>query len=79
MARLNLSIPDELNNTLTVSAKILERSKGYVVRKAIKCYLQEMQEDISDAEIALARMNDEHQKLYTSEEFDTILKAKFNV
>ena len=79
MARLKLSIPDELNNTLTVSAKILDRSKGYVVRKAIKYYLQEMQEDVLDAEIALARMNDEHQKLYTSEEFDIKLKAKFDV
>lgn len=78
MARLNLSLPDKLNNTLAVSAKILDRSKAYVVRKAIASYLQEMQEDILDDEIALVRMNDENQKLYTSEEFDTILKAKFN-
>ncbi|KJW03025.1 putative antitoxin of toxin-antitoxin system [Rickettsia endosymbiont of Ixodes pacificus] len=28
MARLNLSIPDELNNSLAWSAKNLDRSKG---------------------------------------------------
>ncbi|MCC8407135.1 MAG: ribbon-helix-helix domain-containing protein [Rickettsia endosymbiont of Sceptobius lativentris] len=48
MARLNLSIPDELNNSLAWSAKNLDRSKGYIVRKAIEYYLQEMQEDMED-------------------------------
>ena len=40
---------DELNDSLACSAKNLDRSKGYIVRKAIKYYLQEMQEDMEDA------------------------------
>ena len=48
MASLNIRISDELNNYLTRSAKYLDRPKGYIVRKALESYLQEMQEDIED-------------------------------
>ena len=48
MAALNVRIPDELSNVLTKSAEYLDRSKGYLVRKALEAYLQELQEDIED-------------------------------
>ena len=79
MARLNLSIPDELDSILTSSAKSLDRSEGYIVRKAIIYYLQELQDDMEDAEIALARMNSSDKKTYTSEEVRAWLKENNHV
>lgn len=76
MARLNLSIPDELNNSLAWSAKNLDRSKGYIVRKAIEYYLQEMQEDMEDTKIALQRINAPDFKTYTTDEVRVWLKKK---
>ncbi|HJD58613.1 MAG TPA: hypothetical protein LFV92_05525 [Rickettsia endosymbiont of Ceroptres masudai] len=76
MARLNLSMPDELNNSLAWSAKNLDRSKGYIVRKAIEYYLQEMQEDMEDTKIALQRINAPDFKTYTSDEVREWLKKK---
>jgi len=43
MAMLCLRIPDKLNNTLAQEAKYLDRSKGYIVRKAVEGYLKELQ------------------------------------
>jgi predicted DNA-binding protein len=48
MAALNVRIPDELNNILVSSAKELERPKAYIVRKALKAYLQDLKEDTED-------------------------------
>lgn len=58
MARLNLSIPDELNNALAISAKSLDRSRAYIARKAIESYLRERQEDIEDYKDALEDIRD---------------------
>lgn len=78
MARLNLTIPDELNNSLAQSAKNLDRSQGYniLVRKAIEYYLQEIQEDSEDAKIALQRINTPDFKTYTTGEVREWLKKK---
>ncbi|MCC8467578.1 MAG: hypothetical protein LN589_02520 [Rickettsia endosymbiont of Eriopis connexa] len=76
MVRLNLSIPNELNNSLACSAKSLDRSKGYRVRKAIEYYLQEMQEDMEDTKIALQRINAPDFETYTSDEVRECLKKK---
>lgn len=48
MVALNVRIPDELSNVLAKSAEYLDRPKGYLVRKALEAYLQELQEDIED-------------------------------
>ncbi len=61
MVALNVRIPDELNNILVSSAKKLERPKGYIVRKALEGYLQELQEDMEDYSEALKRLN-QHNK-----------------
>ncbi len=53
MVALNIRISDELSNILTKSAKYLDRPKGYVVRKALEAYLQELQEDIEDYDDAV--------------------------
>lgn len=48
MAILNVRISDELSNSLIRSAKYLDRTKGYLVRKALEEYLLELQEDMED-------------------------------
>ena len=59
MAALNVRIPDELSNVLTKSAEYLDRSKGYLVRKALEAYLQELQEDIEDYNDAVEASKDD--------------------
>ena len=58
MAALNIRISDELSNVLAKSAKYLDRPKGYVVRKALEAYLQELQEDIEDYNDAIEASKD---------------------
>jgi len=58
MAALNIRISDELSNVLAKSAKYLDRPKGYVVRKALESYLQELQEDIEDYNDAIEASKD---------------------
>jgi predicted DNA-binding protein len=58
MAALNVRIPDDLNDTLVKSAAYLDRTKGYLVRKALEEYLLELQEDIEDYNDALEAMKD---------------------
>lgn len=41
-------IPKDLNVSLTAIAKKTDRSKSYIVVKAIKKYILELQEDIED-------------------------------
>ena len=60
METLNVRISDDLNDTLVKSAAYLDRTKGYLVRKALEEYLLELQEDIedyNDAERILAQNN----------------------
>lgn len=68
MSTITARIPDELNKTLSKIAKVMERPKTFLICKAIEQYIRETEEDIEDAEIALAVMKDKNMKLYTSEE-----------
>lgn len=79
MATVSIRIPDELNNTLAISAKEIERPKGYIIRKALEAYLLELQEDTEDARIALTRKKNPNRKFYTSEEMQKMLENKLNV
>ena len=75
MTIISVQVPDELYTSLFSMAKQLDRSSSSIVRQALITYLQELQEDLEDAEIALATMNDKTQKLYTSEEVRAFIKA----
>jgi len=55
MAIISVQVPDELYTSLFSMAKQLDRSSSSIVRQALITYLQELQEDLEDAEIALAR------------------------
>jgi hypothetical protein len=59
MVALNVRISDELSNVLAKSAEYLDRPKGYLVRKALEAYLQELQEDIEDYNDAVEALKDD--------------------
>ena len=48
MQAINIRIPDELNDKLASLAKSLELPKSYIVRKAIKSYITDLQEEVED-------------------------------
>jgi len=77
MYTISARIPDELNEALSKVAKVMERPKAFLINKAIELYIREAEEDIEDAEIALAVMNDKTMKCYTSEEIKERLEAKY--
>ncbi|MCC8369894.1 MAG: hypothetical protein LN566_00685 [Rickettsia endosymbiont of Stiretrus anchorago] len=75
----SIIIPDDLNNELTIAAKLEETSKSELIQEAIKNYLRELKEDREDAETALARSNNPNKKFYTSEEAEKLLKQKYGL
>lgn len=48
MSIITARIPDTLDKALTEVAKSMERSKSFIVLKAIQNYVLELQEDIED-------------------------------
>ena len=77
MTIISVQVPDELYTSLFSMAKQLDRSSSSIVRQALITYLQELQEDLEDAEIALAVMKDKNMKCYTSEEMKKRLEARY--
>lgn len=77
MSTITARIPDELNAALSKVAKVMERPKTFLIYKAVEQYIREAEQDIEDAEIALAVMNDKTMKRYTSEEIKERLEARY--
>jgi len=77
MSTITARIPDELNIALSKVAKAMERPKTFLIHKAIEGYIRDAEQDIEDAEIALAVMNDKTMKRYTSEEVKERLEARY--
>jgi len=77
MSTITARIPDELNAALSKVAKVMERPKTFLIYKAVEQYIKEAEQDIEDAEIALAVMNDKTMKRYTSEEVKARLEARY--
>ena len=48
MSIITARIPDSLDEALSSVAKTMERSKSFIVLKAIENYVMELQEDIED-------------------------------
>jgi predicted transcriptional regulator len=48
MSTITARIPDDLDKALTAVAKSTERSKSFIILKAIQNYVLELQEDIED-------------------------------
>lgn len=57
-AKINVRLPEELNNTLISISKTLERSKADIIRKGLKNYLLDLQEDIEDYNDAVRILNE---------------------
>jgi predicted DNA-binding protein len=51
MSALSVRIPDELSLNLEKTCESIERSKAYIVRKALEKYLDELQDHLT-AELA---------------------------
>ena len=77
MSTITARIPDDLNEALSKVAKIMERPKTFLIYKAIEEYIKEAEQDIEDAEIALARTKSPDRKFYTSEEVKERLEARY--
>ena len=69
MSVIPLRIEGEIEEQLGRIARELKRSKSYIIREAIKEYI----EDTLDYEISVARMKDKNDEILTSAEF----KAKY--
>ncbi len=61
---VSIRLPDEILNKLDDLAKTLERSKTYIIRKAIDSYLQEY----ADYLVALERLRDKDDEIISTEE-----------
>ena len=77
MSTITARIPDELNAALSKVAKVMERPKTFLIYKAVEQYIRDAEQDIEDAEIALARKKSHDRKFYTSEEIKERLEARY--
>ncbi len=66
---MSLRVSDEIFSELEKLAELTERSKSYLVKKAIKQYLKEY----ADYKIALDRLNDKDDKIISSKEMRKLL------
>lgn len=62
---ISLRVSVVIGEELTKLAKSLDRSKTYIIRKAIETYLEEY----ADYQIALERLRDQKDAILTSAEF----------
>ena len=61
---LSVRIPDKLSRELNIVAKITERSKSFLIQKALESYLEEQ----ADLQIALDRLHDTTDRVISIEE-----------
>jgi RHH-type rel operon transcriptional repressor/antitoxin RelB len=61
---VSIRLPDDMADSLKSLSETIDRSKAYIIKKALQAYL----EDYSDYLIALERLNDKNDKVVSSEE-----------
>ena len=61
---VSIRIPDEMANQIDEIAKETERSKSFIIQKAIESYI----DDFSDLQIALDRLHDPKDERISSRE-----------
>lgn len=69
MSTITARISDELDKALTEVAKLTERSKSFLISKAIQNYVLELQEDIEDYKDAIEILA-QNNPTYTLEEIE---------
>ena len=72
MHLMALRLPDELASEVEKVSKQLQRTKSYIVRKALENYVREHVE----YQIALDRLNDKDDKIVSSKEIRGMLGKK---
>ncbi|AFC70836.1 hypothetical protein [Rickettsia australis] len=75
----SIVIPNDLNNELTIVAKLEEMPKSKLRREAIKNYLCALKEEREDAEIALARSNNPNKNFILQKKATEFLKKKYDL
>lgn len=63
MSIITARISDDLDKALTEVAKKSERSKSFIISKAIQNYVLELQEDIEDYNDAIAILAQDHTRI----------------
>jgi predicted transcriptional regulator len=71
MTTITARIDDKLIEKLTLIAEKTERSKSYLIRKAIENFIIDSQEELNDIQISLSR--EQESIVYSSEEMNEIL------
>ena len=69
---ISLRLPDDVATQLDDIATNIERSKSYLIKKAIEQYLEEY----VDYQIALDRLNDKDDEIISSKEMRKRLASK---
>jgi len=66
---ISIRLPDDMADSLKSLSETIDRSKAYIIKKALQAYL----EDYSDYLIAQERLNDKNDKVVSCEEMRELL------
>ncbi|MDD2837218.1 MAG: ribbon-helix-helix protein, CopG family [Methanothrix sp.] len=66
---VSIRLPDDMADSLKSLSETIDRSKAYIIKKALQAYL----EDYSDYLIAQERLNDKNDRVVSSEEMRVLL------
>jgi RHH-type transcriptional regulator, rel operon repressor / antitoxin RelB len=66
---VSIRLPDDMADSLKSLSETIDRSKAYIIKKALQAYL----EDYSDYLIAQERLNDKNDKVVSSDEMRVLL------
>lgn len=66
---VSIRLPDEMADSLKSLSETIDRSKAYIIKKALQAYL----EDYSDYLIAQERLNDKDDNVVSSEEMRELI------
>ncbi|MFH1258245.1 MAG: DNA-binding protein [Elusimicrobiota bacterium] len=75
MHMMTLRLPDNLINQIETISNQLERTKSFIVRKALETYFKEY----ADYQIALDRLNDKDDEIVSSKEMRHLVEKKHNL
>jgi RHH-type transcriptional regulator, rel operon repressor / antitoxin RelB len=66
---VSIRLPDDMADSLKSLSETIDRSKAYIIKKALQAYL----EDYSDYLIAQERLNDKNDKVISCDEMRELI------
>ena len=66
---VSIRLPDDMADSLKSLSETIDRSKAYIIKKALQAYL----EDYSDYLIAQERLNNKNDKVISSDEMRELI------